>query len=133
MRKQIIIFLIIVILAGLGFVLYKWNTENKRLAKLNKTTESNFEKTYNYLSKLASYPIPSWDVILLNKKWEEIHLENRKISLSKVKGLYAIQWTTCDILKNNKKFNSFNYDPRFSIIKGNKAVSYTHLTLPTIA
>jgi len=90
-----------------------------------KSSVNHFKATYDYLSKLNwKYPIPDGDLVLLNKKWEEIHLEDRNIPLNKIKDLYAIQWTTCNILKNDKQFQKINYDDRYSIIDKNNKVLF---------
>ena len=83
-----------------------------------KVAVGNFQKVDEYLEKnyKGNYPLPSWDLILLDKHNSLIHLEDRKTSLNNIKDLAIIQWTTCDILKNNKDFESINHDKRFSII-----------------
>jgi len=125
MKKIFLPALLVVLLGWLVFLYVRWNQANKEAMNKKISTVDNFNSVYNYLEKnyKNNYPKPEWDLILLNKKWEMIHLEDRKIPLNKVKDLYAIQWTTCDILKDNKEFNKINYDARYSIIKDWKVLA----------
>lgn len=101
-----------------------WYYSYNKYALLEKNTliansgaKSNFTAVKKYLVKNFNwkYPIPSWDIILLDNTNQLIHLEDRNTPLNKIKNLSVIQWTTCDILKNDKKFDKINYDSRFTI------------------
>lgn len=124
-KKLFLVSVLVLLLSGLFFAYKKYeNVKQEKLGKINSSI-SHFQASYDYLSKFKwNYPIPSWDLILLNKKWEEIHLEDRNMPLEKIKNLYAIQWTTCNILKNDKNFQKINYDDRYSIIDKNGKVLF---------
>jgi len=117
--KKLSLYAILVLIMWVFFVSYQVY-EGKLAAATQKAklAISNFGSVKSYLLKhyKGNYPVPSWDLILLDKTKKMIHLVNRNTPLNKIKNLYAIQWTTCDILKNDKKFDKINYDPRFSII-----------------
>ena len=117
--KKLSLYVILVLIVWVLFYSFK-SYENKRwnLIRNNNLAIANFNLVKKYLEKNYkwNYPIPNWDLILLDKYGKMIHLENRNTPLNKIKNLYVIQWNTCQILKNDKKFNKINYDPRFSII-----------------
>jgi len=124
MKKIIWILIVFWWIWFLGYALYAWkknlDVENSKQTKV----ENNFLAVKNYLIKNYkwNYPIPSWNIILLDKTKMMIHLSDRNTPLSKIKKLYVIQWTTCDILKNDKEFQKINYDPIHSIKSGNKII-----------
>jgi len=124
MKKIVLPAILVILLWWLIFLLFEWKKANEVVNKKIQHTTKNFVATYNYLEKNYkwNYPIPQWDLVLLNKKGEMIHLEDRKTPLNQIKDLYAIQGTTCDILKDDKQFNKINYDARYSIIDENGKV-----------
>ena len=122
MKKNILLVLLFVILWWLSSVYFIYiKSENNKLDLITQTNDNfSYVKKYLEANYNGNFPLPSWDLILLNKKWEMLHLEDRTIPLDKVKWLYSIQGTTCDILKNNKEFQSKNYDLVFSILDWKK-------------
>ncbi len=82
-----------------------------------KVAVDNFQKVNEYLKENYdwSYPVPKWDLILLDDTNTLIHLEDRSKDLNDIDNLAIIQWTTCDILQDDDAFSSINYDQRFSI------------------
>jgi hypothetical protein len=121
-KNYILIWLAIFLSWWLLYLFFIWSTEQNKLNNQKKQALENFNSTYTYINNKykSNFPLPEWDLILLNKKWEMLHLEDRSIPLDKVKDLYVIQWTTCSILKNDKNFQKINYDTRYSIIKDGK-------------
>ena len=116
--KKLSLYVILVFILWIlfySFTSYNIKQQNKN-AKISLSMQ-NFNNVKGYLEKNYkwNYPIPSWDLLLLDNHKKMIHLTDRNTPLGKVKKLFAIQWNTCDILKNNKQFNKINYDPRFSI------------------
>ena len=119
----------LIIVAGLGFfivALYSYFTEQQKQATQLNQVVTNFEKTKNYLLKhyQGNYPIPTGDLILLDDTKTMIHLSDRNIPLNKIKNLYVIQATTCDILKNDKQFQSVAYDEINSLWKLHRCFTY---------
>ncbi len=114
---------IVLIISWFGLAFYSVNRylklEHQQQVAIQKNL-SNFEKVKNYLVNhyKGNYPIPSGNLILLDKTKTMIHLTDRNTPLSKIKNLYVIQATTCDILKNDKNFEKFNYDPNNSLWSG---------------
>ena len=116
MKKIFLFILLFSVLWYLGFLYYKWKESIDEELVKKQSTITNFNKVKEFLLSKSTYPIPKWDLILLDKKWNILHLEDRNIPLNKVKNLYAIQGTTCDIFKDNKNFQNINYDVRYSIL-----------------
>ncbi len=117
--KKLSLYVILVLIVWIAFYSFKaYEKKSWSIIKNNNLAISNFNLVKKYLEKNYKwdYPVPNWDLILLDKYGKMIHLENRNTPLNKIKNLYVIQWNTCQILKNDKKFNKINYDPRFSII-----------------
>jgi len=68
--------------------------------------------------------VPTGDLILLDKTKDLIHLEDRNIPLDKIKDLYIIQATTCDILKDDEAFQKIAFDPNNSLGKIKRCFTY---------
>ena len=117
--KKLSLYAILLLVLWIMFYSYRaYEDANHDISQKNNLAIANFKSVENYLEKHYkwNYPVPSWDLILLDKTKKMIHLTNRNTPLNQIKNLSIIQWTTCQILKNDKKFNQINYDPRFSII-----------------
>ena len=118
---------ILIVIGCVGFLAYYallWAKVEKQDLARQVAVNNNFTFVKNYLIKHFkwNYPVPSWNLILLDKTKMMIHLSDRNIPLSKIKNLYAIQATTCDILKNDKEFQARNYDEIHSIKSWNKLI-----------
>lgn len=117
--KKIFLYIVLTFLSGVLIYSY-WSYTNLNSNKKDKIVKSinNFYKVKDFLEKYydGKYPIPEWDLVLLDKNLELIHLEDRSKNLNQIKDLYVIQWTTCNILKDSKEFNKINYDSRFSLV-----------------
>ena len=126
MKKAILYALLIVVFWVIFYSYKQFKTVETQNKKSIQVSILNFQKVYDYLQKNYkwNYPLPSWDLILLDKHNSLIHLEDRKTPLDKIKNLAVIQWTTCNILKNDKNFQNINYDKRFSIIDENWNIAY---------
>lgn len=124
MKKIIWILIITGGIGALGYAIFAFMQKRNEDLEKQKAVVSNFEFTKDYLIKHYkwNYPIPSWNLILLDKTKMMIHLSDRNTPLNKIKNLYVIQWTTCNILKNDKTFQNRNYDEVHSIKSGNKIV-----------
>jgi len=123
--KKIILYVLLLWIFWVFFYSYIefWQQENKKKENV-KVAIDNFQKVYDYLQKNYDweYPIPDWDLILLDNHNSIIHLEDRKTPLKNIENLSIIQWTTCDILKDDNYFQDINYDKRFSILDKNQKI-----------
>lgn len=125
--KKVVLYLILFSIFWIFFYSAKKALINKEdILKKDKLAFNNFNTTKDFLEKKYQwhYPIPKWDLILLDKHYSLIHLADRKTPLNQITDLAVIQWTTCDILKDNQNFQEKNYDPRFSIIKKDWTIVY---------
>lgn len=124
MKKNILYIIVFLVFWLLSFSIFSYIQEQKRHESNINLAVENFKKLSKFLKDNHdwSYPLPSWDLILLDKTNTVIHLEDRNTPLFEIKNLSSIQWTSCDILKDNKEFETINYDPRFSIADTNGQV-----------
>ena len=125
--KKVFIAIIILSLAFVGYALYKWVNTQRQSQLVQQANISNFEATKNYLIKHFkwNYPIPTGDLILLDKTKTMIHLSDRNVSLNEIPNLYVIQGTTCDILKDNNEFQKVAYDKNNSLSKLKRCFTYS--------
>ena len=124
--KKTLTFIIVIWILWIGFVIYKGINLTQKEKTQNQVVNSNFELTKQYLIKNFkwNYPIPTWDLILLDKTKSLIHLEDRNTPLNKIKDLYIIQATTCDILKNDETFQKFAFDPNNGLWEIKRCFTY---------
>ncbi len=120
MKKKLFIIIIIwwILLWLISIVQFK--TKEKVQNDKQNIQLSNFENTKKYLinNYKGNYPLPSWNLVIMDKTMTMIHLDNRNIPLDNIKNLYVIQWNTCNILKTDKQFQKINYDNINSIWTG---------------
>jgi len=121
MKKTLLYVLLFWVFWILFYSYTQFTQDKKQKNETIKVAVGNFQEVDKYLQDnyKDNYPLPNGDLILLDKHNSLIHLVDRKTPLDKIKNLAVIQWTTCDILKDNKDFGNINFDKRFSIIDKN--------------
>lgn len=101
----------------LSFWEKKQNITNlEKLTYIKKYLEENFA---------WNYPIPKWDLILLDKDLQQIHLEDKTQKEESINELFAIQWTLWWLNIDNKDFKEKCFDSRFSIWENKKFFTYS--------
>ncbi len=110
-----------------AWIIWHWYFQEQKEQELDKQNLENVEYTISYLTKNyeSSYPMPEWDLILLDDWMNQIHLEDRTKSLDEVDDLYVIQWTTCWINTEDEEFINNNHDVRFSTWANQRCFSYS--------
>ncbi len=116
MKKVILSIFVLLIVWFLIYSFYGAVQDEKIITAENDTivTDIDYLKTYLEDNYANNYPVPEGDVILLNKRYEQIHLEDRNIPLAKIDDLYIIQWDICNLSIDDSVFQTKAIHKKFS-------------------
>lgn len=122
-----IVLFVFAVIWFVGFLFVKWfflkeETTQKNVGKLQNLS---FLKNYLQENYDWEYPYPKGDVKLLDENLERIHLEDKNKDFKEIKDLYVLQWTTCWLNIEDKKFQKNVYDEEFSTWANKKCYSYS--------
>ncbi len=116
MKRKIFLFFS---LLGIGLLILfyiRWYMLNRQEENLNEKIISDINFLSNFIDThknfLKEY-LPKWNLILLDRDYNFIHLSNRNISLDQIKDLYVIQGNVC-VFKNIPDLKNKLKDPRFN-------------------
>lgn len=112
-----------------SIMILAFNVYNKNLKSIQQKIkdDSSISFLVSYLDSNFkwNYPYPQWDLILMDKNFSQIHLEDRSIPLSDVLNLHVIQWNICNIWVSDEWFLSKWIDSKFSVWENKRCYSYS--------
>lgn len=120
----VVLFWILWSVMYLAFTVYN---KNMKSIQQKIKTDSSVSYIVSYLDNNFqwNYPYPQWDLILMDKNFNQIHLEDRSIPLSDITDLHIIQWNVCNIWISDSEFLSRWVDEKYSVGENKRCYSYS--------
>lgn len=132
MKKYIVYItwtIILISMIGLMFFWFKWKGIFSQLAKQQAKVDDNVWYIVKYLEQQYkdNYPYPKWDMILMDKSFHQIHLQDYSKPIESIDKVYVIQWNLCQLDIDSVEFDIRKYDTRYSTWENIKCFSYSVL------
>ncbi|MEF2175555.1 MAG: hypothetical protein V3575_03720 [Candidatus Absconditabacteria bacterium] len=126
--SKIIVYVVLFGILGsimyLAFIVYNKNMKSIQ-QKIKDDSSISYIVSYLNNNFQGNYPYPQGDLILMDKNFNQIHLEDRSIPLSNIPDLYIIQGNVCNIGVSDETFLSRGVDEKFSVGENKRCYSYS--------